>query len=187
MSKLTKKKQRKVISDSRGIISFNFMAMIPRIIFLVIMLTCCVVLIRLFLNNKFETKDVQAEVYVSGFIYSAGGVSYYDPLTGRHYPEIIDLEQLSASELDHAFYFPDNRLMAARITILKNLERQDPPLKTVFYNKEWYDNWEPLLRLQLPGIGGVTEYKRTLPVIYRNGTEELKAGYVEYQIVQPRG
>ena len=177
----------KLVRRNEAVISFNFISMIPRVIFLVIMLTACVVLIRLFVSDQFNTRDVQAEVYIGGFIYGVGGVSYYDPLTGRHYPEIIDVDQLSGSELDNAFYFPGNNMVAARITLLRDLSREGDPVKVVYYNKEWYDNWAPLLRLRLPGIGGVTEYKRTLPVIYRSADGVLNAGYVEYQIVQPRG
>ncbi len=169
-----------------AIISFNFVSMIPRIIFLVIMLMACVILIRLFINNKFDTNDTEAEIFIAGLIYGTGGVSYTDPLTGRTYPEVIDLAQLNSSELDAGFYRGDNRFIAAKISVLADRD-DETPVKTVYYNREWYDNWRPLLVLQLPGIGGVEDYVRTLPVIYRNDEGVLNAGYVEYQVVQPRG
>jgi hypothetical protein len=179
-------KDKNMFSSRKAILSFNFLAMIPRIIFLVIMLTACVVLIRLFVTNKFNTQDIQAEFLVNGFIYSAAGVNYYDPLTGRSYPTVIDLNQLDQQELDDSFHFPDNRLITAKISVSNEPGEKDV-LKTIYYNKRWYDNWYPLLKLSLPGIGGVTDYKRTLPVIYRDEQGELVAGYVNYQVVQPKG
>ncbi len=91
--------------DKKGIMSFNFLSLIPRIMFLVIMLIACVILIRMFITNKFHTQDVQAEVLVAGFMYGAGGVNYYDPVTGRIYPQVIDINQFDGAELDSAFFF----------------------------------------------------------------------------------
>jgi len=175
--------------DRKGIISFNMVSLIPRIIFLVIMLIACVVLIRLFITDKFNTNDIEAEILVSGMLYSAGGVGYYDPLTGRAYPEIIDIEQFDAAELEHSFFFEDNRLIAAKVFVTDDRDAEDDEaVKAIYYNKEWYDNWNPLLRLRIPGIGGVHEYKRTMPVIYRaEGSGRLNSGFIHFQVVQPRG
>jgi hypothetical protein len=155
--------------------------------FLVIMLMACVVLIRLFVQQKFDTKDIQAEILVNGLIYSSGGAGYYDSLTGRNYPQIIDLEQLNSTELEQSFYFPNNNLITAKIYVSRDREDETGALKTAYYNKRWYDNWKPLLRANIPGIGGVTEYKKTLPVIYIDSSREEKTGYVTYEVVQPRG
>ena len=64
----------------RAILSFNFPSMIPRILFLVLMLTACVILIRMFAASKLDTYDIQAEVLINGFIYSTGGIGYYDDM-----------------------------------------------------------------------------------------------------------
>jgi len=172
----------------KGILSFNFVSMIPRFIFLVIMLVSVATLFNLFLNEKFQIKDIQAEVFVSGLIYGHGGIGYYDALTGRYYPEIIDLDQLEGSSLDQAFYREDNYLIAAKIEVSKvrNPGSNTGIKKVVFFNKEWYDNWKPFLKLRLPGIGGIHEYKKTLPVMYRD-EGILRSGYVHFQILQPRG
>jgi hypothetical protein len=171
----------------KGILSFNFIAMIPRIIFLAVMLIACVVLIRLFLNSKFDTKDITAEVLINGMVYGSGGVSYYDPLTGRNHPMIVDISQFDEKELNSSFYYPDNNLIAAKMTLSTESDPLKNGLKTVYYNREWYDNWYPLLRLSIGGIGGVRKYEKTLPIIYRDSSGELHSGYMHYQVVQPRG
>jgi hypothetical protein len=174
------------IKNKKGIMAFNFLAMIPRIIFLVIMLIVCVILINMFLNNKFDILDVQSEVVINGLIYSPGGIGYTDPLTGRVYPEIVDLEQLDSARLDSAFYYPDNRMLTARVAIEKNIKPGET-LKIVYLNKEWYDNWKPLLALKhLPGIGGVTDNNKVLPIIIRDESGELKMAYVYFRVIQPK-
>ncbi len=170
----------------KGILSFNFMSMIPRILFLVIMLTVVIVLVELYMNQKFNTEDLRAEIILNGFIYATGGINYYDAVTGRTYPEIIDLVQMNATELEDSFFFKDNNVIAAKIYVSHLPNDATSPLKELYYNKEWYDSWEPIVRLKIGGIGGVAEYKRTLPTIYRKEGGTFKSGYVTYQVVQPK-
>ena len=178
-------KMQKIKQNRKGIMTFNFLAMIPRIIFLVVVLIVCVILISIFLNNKFNTVDVQAEILINGFLYGTGGVSYLDPLTGRIYPEVIDLRQLDSTELDSAFYYPDNHMITARIAIEK--PDQVLPLKEIYYNKEWWDNWKPLLALKyLPGIGGVIDYEKKFPIYIIDETGDMSSAYVTFQVVQPK-
>lgn len=163
--------------------SFNFVAMIPRIVFLVIMLVACVLIIRLFLTNKIESSDVRAEVFISGLLYDKGGIGYYDELTGRHYPEIVSLAQLDDVDLESTLYYPANKMIAARITVL---DKDESLLKEVYYNKKWWDNWSPLLKRALPGRGGVALYERLLPIIYIDNTGNKKMGLINFEVVQPK-
>ncbi|MBW2964609.1 hypothetical protein KY363_04060 [Candidatus Woesearchaeota archaeon] len=177
---------RKLGLSRRGIMAMYFLTWMIRFIFLVIVLIVCVMLMNMFLNNRFNTQDVQAEVLMNGMIYGPGGIGYVDPLTSRMYPEIVDVSQLDSAELDYAFYFPNNNLITAKV----DLRKQDnpDPVKTVYYNKVWWDNWKPLLALKgLKGIGGVTDYTKTIPVIVREENGNLSSGYVDFQFVQPKG
>ena len=174
-----------VRNNKRGIMSFNFISLIPKIIFLVIMLMACVILIRVFISSKFDTKNIQADLLISGFIYGPGGINYYDYLTGRTYPTLVDVRQLNGSELDAAFYYPLNKMIAAKVSLSTSQSRGDPALAEIYYNKEWYDNWVPLLYMK--GIGGVTEYLKTIPVTYLDAGGVMKLGYVHFQVLQPTG
>ncbi len=161
------------------------MSLLPRVIFLVIMLVVCVMLIRMFIVSRMETKGIQAEILMDGLIYGPGGISYQDPVSGRIYPGIIDVDSAGKANLDKALYFPSNNIIAAKISVSKEREDEDNAWK-FYYNREWYENWGPLLKLYLPGAGGVVSYKRTLPVIYRHDSE-IKSGYVTFEVVQPKG
>jgi hypothetical protein len=162
--------------------------MIVRFMFLVIMLIVCAILINMFLNNKFDILDTQAEIIIGGLIYGSGGVSYFDPVTGRHYPEIIDVQQLESAKLDIGMFYLNNNMVTAKISVSPvKFKGTTVPLKTVYYNKEFYDNIEPLIGpRRLSGIGGFNEYKKSLPVILRDYSGKLDLGYVEYRIIQPR-
>lgn len=169
--------------NKNGTMSFNFVSWILRLFFLGVMLLACGILIRMFLMNKLEVKDVQAEILIGGLIYGKGGVTYYDELTGRHYPQIISLEQLDSAEIDMSLYYPSNNLITAKIVVLS---KDEEPLGFYYYNKEWWENWAPMLRRALPGRGGVTYYRRQLPVIYIDDSGKNKLGYVRFEIVQPK-
>ncbi|MBN1544065.1 hypothetical protein JW898_01230 [Candidatus Woesearchaeota archaeon] len=177
-----------VSKNRKGIMSFNFLVMIPRIMFLVIMMIVCVILLRMFLNNKFNVTDTQSEVLIDGLLYGAGGIGYFDPVTGRNYPEIIDVQNLDSFELDNSLFYPANNLISARISVGKGMFLMgDASLfRAVYYNKQWYDNWEPLLNWNIAGIGGVAEYNRKFPVILRRPDGSLTSGEVHFQVVQPR-
>ncbi|HII71607.1 TPA: hypothetical protein HA265_02520, partial [Candidatus Woesearchaeota archaeon] len=110
-------RRKKMFMRKEGIMSFNYIAFIPRIIFLVIALLACVILIKLMLNAKFWTKPLQTEILLNGLLYGPGGVTEYDPVTGRIYPEIVDVTQMNSANLDLGLNFPENKLMAARIVV----------------------------------------------------------------------
>ena len=170
--------------NKNGLMAFNATIMIVRMLFLVIVLVVCVLLISLFLNQKFKTAEIHGEILIDGLIYGTGGLSYTDPVTGRVYPEIIDMAQLSGSELDAGLFFPGNRMIAARITIENE---KGVPLETVYFNKEFYINWAPMAALEgVPGIGNIVSYERKLPVILKDIDGSFKSAFVDFEVLQPK-
>jgi hypothetical protein len=166
-------------------VSFNLLYTgIARLSFLIAILIICVVLFSLFLKSRLDFLDLQAEVLVEGLIYGTGGITYFDPVTGRVYPTLIDLNQVNESNLMHSLHYPNNNFISAKITVE---DKDTKPIREYYFNKKWYRNWEPLLRLAyLPGIGGVTDYHKVLPTTYRDESGEIKTGYVHFHVVQPK-
>jgi hypothetical protein len=147
-------------------------------------LTAFIILIGYFTNSRFSINDIQAEVLINGLLYSPGGVTYTDPISGRMYSGQVKIEQITNERLDEEFFYPENRLMAAKITIKRQNGEQ---IKEVYFNQEQYENWEPLIRrMNIPGLGGVTEYKRELPIIIRQNDETPILGKAAFQVIQPR-
>lgn len=168
----------------KGLMSFNFITVMMRLLFTIGVVFSVVILTNLMINTRLDVNDIQAEVLVNGLIYSPGGIGYLDPISGRVYPEIVDLEQVNSEQLDREFYYPNNNLITAKIDFYK--QGIQTPQKTVYFNEEWYQNWEPLLIYQnVPGLGGVTEYNKELPIILQIDGER-RLGYVNFQIIQPR-
>ncbi|MBW2967060.1 hypothetical protein KY362_01095 [Candidatus Woesearchaeota archaeon] len=170
---------------SRKAQAFNKWVMAFVIIICVFVLFLCVWLLNLFINYRFDVTDVQGELLVNGLLYGTGGISYYDPMTGRIYPEIIYPAQLSEKELDMGMYYPENNLISARITITKDSDQS--LVRELYYNKHWFENWEPLLPLEhLPGIGGVKSYSKRMPVLLMEENYGLYSGHVDFLVVQPK-
>lgn len=177
-------KMKRHIRNKKAV-SFNLLYTgVARLTFLIAVLIICVVLFSLFLKSRLDFLDLQAEVLVEGLIYGTGGITYFDPVTGRVNPTLIDLEQVNESDLMHSLHYPDNNFISAKITVEDN---ETKPIREYYFNKVWYRNWEPLLRLKdLPGIGGVTDYNKVLPTTYRDASGKIRSGYVHFHVVQPK-
>lgn len=173
----------KMRAGKKALMSFNMIAMIPRILFLVVVLMSCVILIRFFIINEFDTRELQTDLLVNGLLYSPGGAGWYDAETGRTFPEVIDLQQFSDRDFDHALFFPGNNFITARIEVFS----QDfIVLGTGYYNRQWYQNWEPLVTLNIPGLGGIVKIERQYPIILRQPTGEFSNGFVRFTVLQPK-
>lgn len=173
------------INCRKGMMAFNFIAMIPRIIFLVIALISCVVMISMFLNQRFHTHDVQADILITGMLYGSGGITYYDPVTGRNYPYIVHLNQFNESEIDHFFSFPEeNNIITAEISLRKS---NGALVRKIYYNKKWWFNWKPLLDSRIKGIGGIKQYEKSIPIIFIDEKGVSRMGKLEFNVLQPKG
>ncbi len=182
--------------------SFKFLAFSPRIIFLVVALLAVVIVIRLMINSKFEVRGIQSEILVQGLLYGPGGITYYDPLTGRIYPEIVDPSQFNESKYDMGFHFSPNSLITARILLVKEKEtlkklhfgksknmisNVDPSdvVGVTYFNKEWWDNWKPLAESKIRGLGRVDIDNTELPILYRDADGGLHSGWLYITVLQP--
>ncbi|MFC1723421.1 hypothetical protein ACFL0V_04750 [Nanoarchaeota archaeon] len=198
---MTATKKYRILKNKKAIMAFNALAMIPRIIFLVIALLACVIIIRLMLNVHFNTADIQAELLIQGLLYGPGGITYYDPLTGRIYPEIIDIHQLNDSKLNMGFNYPENTLIGARIFVayekLSNVRSklgklsempaytQNQILAEAYYNKETYENLRPLAENRIRGLGRVHKDTTEMPTLFRGKDGLLYSAFVYITILQP--
>ena len=132
-----------------------------RMIITIIIVMTFVILINRGARIEFETFDAKAALLAQRLLYERGGLSYVDENTNRLYPGIIDGKKFSPEEinntkkelLDTIYYGEDQRQMAARI-ILRDKETSlvDPKVpswiikneRELFYNKDQFENWEPL-------------------------------------------
>jgi len=120
-----------------------------------------------------DIEDTKSLIFVKRLLYSPNSISYTDPITGRTYPGIIDLERFDPTIPEKAFNFSKNNL-AAKIE-LTNLENNEK--KEIYLNKKWYDRWEPLTKFE--------QYKKTIKQRYVliNDKGKLKKGLLRIDVV----
>ncbi|MFH1850359.1 MAG: hypothetical protein ABH879_09360 [archaeon] len=161
--------------NRKALMSFNMLMWIPRIIFLTAVVLSVILLVRVFVVTGIDTKGIEAGVFMDRVWYSANGISYRDPYTGRAYPGIIDTGRFNDLILNSTMQPPQNRLIAARLELTGSETRE------VFYNKLWYERWK---EVPFEGIGGSTMFTMLRPVIIRSGPAD-EAGYLKMEVFVP--
>jgi len=108
-------------------------------------------------------------------VLTPGALSKYDYVSGRSIPLIID--EVNQDQLKAIIDYNKDNLIAARINVY---EKPGQGYTNFFYyNKESYENLAP--RQFAIGSGAVEQYKRILPVVYKN-----KPAYIEITIVMEK-
>ena len=167
-----------ISANKRGITTFNVTMMIPRILFLMLVVFVIVLFVRYSVVNSFDISSTQAEIAVERLLYSADGISYYDMAIDRSYPLIINPEKCETSYLDKVF---SAKNIAVRLVIYKD----ELPLKTCYINEDWYYNWQPRTSTRVRGSGVVKKYVLEKPVfIMQNG--KLSQGLAEFNVLIPQ-
>jgi hypothetical protein len=145
-------------------------------LFATIMLTVLVIVSWVLIMN-INVQDVESKVFINRVIYSEN-INYVDE-NGRLHPGVIDMNKFYQGNLEKEFIYPDERALAAKITLYEAGETSG---KTIYYNKEWYNNWEPLRGLG--GKGGISFVQRNVSVMIKYG-EELKSGILGFKVIIP--
>ena len=173
--------------DKKGIITFEMMMWIPRIIFLVAVMFAVVILVSSFVTEKVDVQELEANTFANRVLYSPNTISYRDEDTGRVYPGIIDLSKFKTDAEDKLsksiYYGNNNRKIAAKIT-LKNLDNSEENL--VFYNDAFYKEMKVLVDLgHTEGPGGARSYIKILDVLILEKPDALHKGILILDVIIP--
>ena len=148
------------------IISFSSIVWVGRIIFMLLVITVIILFVNFYSDINISSHQAETELFINRMLYSPQGISYYDPISGRLYPGIIDLTKFETKTL------PDSNKTLYTIPSLQKtmdfgLEKHigaeifitdlsDVPLKLAYYNERVYQRKEETIA----GPGGVdVEYK----------------------------
>jgi hypothetical protein len=166
---------------------FHAGSWIVRILFLIADVVIVVFMIGLYTNSQFKFAAVEADVVMGSMLSSPAAAGYVDPFTGRYFPQMIDLDKFNNEQFMNALSHPSNNIVAAALTLN---DSAGMPIKTIFYNEQWYERWEPVASFTMvqgiKGIGAIDVYSKTFPVIIKDG-EGLKAGTIDIRLLMPRG
>ncbi|MBW2966386.1 hypothetical protein KY342_04755 [Candidatus Woesearchaeota archaeon] len=98
----------------KGLISFNMMMWIPRIIFMVIVVTSIIILISVHYRIELDVSGAESELFVQRLLYSPHGICFYDALSNRMYPGIVDLNNLDL--INKSIFYGENKHIGAKLT-----------------------------------------------------------------------
>ena len=116
------------------IVAFNVLAWIPRIIFLIIVLTTILIFLNYYSKIEIHSFEPESEFFVYRILNSTNGISYYDSVSGRVYPGTIDItkfENETINILQNSVNYGADKHLGAKI-LIKDLD--EIPLVKAFYN-----------------------------------------------------
>ncbi len=163
-------------------ISSELVLAIPRFIFLIIVLFSVVLLIKAFVKEKIEVKELESSIFFQRVLFGKGGIVWYDEASQRMHPGTIDLErfreagnpQTQTNFLDNIFatYGEGNPILAAHLV----LEMEGKPPLEAYYNKQNYFRWEPrTLSTVTGGSASVSSSKHASYVLVKDGDNLIPA------------
>ncbi|MBD3355096.1 hypothetical protein GF361_03875 [Candidatus Woesearchaeota archaeon] len=161
--------------------AFSMIWWIPRIIFLVIVISSVVFLTTMYLNTEKETWKTESELFIHRLIHSPNGISYYDPLTNRVYPGIIDLNNIrDLNTINRSiFYGENNKHIGANISIYN---QNNILLAQGIYNNQVYRR---IQEKGILGIGGIDSKQKKLYILIKDHKNYIPA-FMEITIAVPR-
>jgi len=149
----------------RGMMSFNIVSWVLRILFVLAGLLAVVLLVRMYQIDSVDIKDIHAEIVKNRVLYAPSGVMHADMETGRSYPGLLDPARFNDSVLSGTInYGTKSRTLSAKLYYSDN----QGVLREAYTNKTWYRRWEPAVGVA--GPGGAVEYMYRLPVVVLNET-----------------
>jgi len=166
--------------------AFEIMMWIVRFIFIIIILFVVYFFINAFIITSIDTKEVDAAVFVHRTIYSRHVLAGVDRYTQRVYPGVSNGWVFYANDFDKAIDYYWNDQIAANIT-MNGFSKN--------YNKEWYENWLPLVEARyeednkeesLKGVGAVTEFTFNTTIVNYDGIHKSIVP-LKYRIFVPNG
>lgn len=144
--------------------------------FLVLFIIFSIVfIVRSHFKVKIDILDAELNLLAHNMLYTPGGISYQDPITNRIYPGIINLEEFEntftmSSRLNQAFFYDKQPVFAAAFTL--DIPQQNKRVEGVYYQKDWYDKWNPLSSSRLIGRGSVIKKKFTFDVLVKASDQQ---------------
>ncbi|GIU69253.1 MAG: hypothetical protein KatS3mg002_0489 [Candidatus Woesearchaeota archaeon] len=136
-----------------------------RIGFTIIAILAFFLLINFYVNNKIDTRYVQAET-IANRIINSDAIMLQDPVTLRIYSGIVDMNKFSdANSLDKSIKYEFNRHAAARVKIeRKDIYKKITYVGELYLNKNNWDNLKTLIDSGVKGKGSASMLIKDFPV-----------------------
>ncbi len=167
--------------DKKAQESFSILLIIPRMIFLIIVMFSIYFLIRAYVVSKLDVQDVQVDVFINKVLYSPNGISYYDRDLKRSIPGLINPSSITDDNLNKLADYDDSSFISAKIQLIDNDSKE---ITSALYNGETYSRWLPVATTGVPGPGG---YKQTIKSVYVNFLDQnkIREGTLKFDVLIP--
>ena|SRR3989338_2944832 len=134
-----------------------------RIGFAMIALLIFFILVNYYVNNKLDTRLVQAET-LSARIVLSDAIMLQDPDTFRTYAGIVDMQKVyKETSLDDSLGSL-GRHVAAKVKIYDKSDGKYVFVKDIYLNRKQWDIWKPLIDAGQEGKGSVSMLVKEFPV-----------------------
>lgn len=136
-----------------------------RIGFTIIALLAFFLMINFYVNNKIDTRYVQAEVIANRIIQS-DALMLQDHKTFRVYTGIVDMDKFNdKTRLDDTIQYEFNRHAAAKVKIeKKDVYGVKSYVGDIYLNKNNYENLKTLINSKAEGKGSASMIIKDFPV-----------------------
>lgn len=182
---------KKIYHNKKGIISFNMINTVLRLVFLTVVFFVVVLMLNVAISMNSESERLEADVFIHRLLYSPSGVFMFDQVTGRVVTSIVDSSQLTTERIESDIYFKASSHIGAKIELYKFSKLEEGAefisVKNVYFQKSNYDSYKPIYDAwgKIPGIGGMTQYTQSIPVVIdEDGVRTL--GRIEFEVLIPK-
>ena len=173
----------KIKINKKATISASSVLSIWDILMIVFVIFAVIFLISGALLKNIDSRDSQSRVYALVPLYSTSGISYYDEDLQRLIVGTIDMKKFNDQKMENSMSSVNNEKIAAKFTLYNANDMKE--IKSAYYNKVWYERWEPISGFT--GNGGVQSVITERYVILKNSEDSLNNAILKIEVLTPNG
>ncbi|MFP4423683.1 MAG: hypothetical protein ACLFP2_00470 [Candidatus Woesearchaeota archaeon] len=164
-----------LLNFTKGSVSLTGVYYIWKLFMILIIGVAMVMILNSTVNEKVDTREVEATLFIHRLLYTPHGISHYDSVLDKMQPGIIDFSRFDESAINYSSDFEDH--IAAKIELIKK-----DSTDTIYYNKKAYMKLEPI-SYSGKGPGSVTKVRQSIYVLV-NDKGSLDPGRLAITVVK---
>lgn len=136
------------MSDDAPMVGANMVEYISKIFIVIVLFFAIILLIKTGIQSDIDTVEAESNIFYYRLIYSNAGISYYDPISNRVHPGVIDIASVMDTAsieqklADHILFSDkDQGQVAAKIQIF---DKNGKNITEFYLNRNRYEALIPL-------------------------------------------
>lgn len=148
----------------------EMMEWFPRIIMLVVAVIVIAVLVNYYSNRDIEGERVERAAMIYRLYYDGNLIMHKDPLVGRTYPGIVDLERFDETRLAAKYTGRSALSDESRLAACLDLNWTQGPYKprVICTDRRTFEKYLPIAQSGLFGGGGASMERAVFPVTIKD-------------------